>query len=306
MPSLTYEQASEEFLDYCSSVKGFSDNTTSAYKNDLSRASKVFKEKLISEITLKDVSKFIDSPGEKQRSASTRARTVATLRSFFIFCEKECGETVIDIREISLPKVPIDSAHALTEEEINLLLGSFSVDDAGNRDRAICELLYATGARISELQGLNTNDIDYEDKLIRVLGKGSKERVIPVGKMALDAIKLYHHDVRPHFVSRNSIRSTNALFVSLRGKRLSRQGIYNIVRKAATRVGLEKKVWPHVLRHSFATHLLEHGADIRIVQELLGHSSLATTQRYTAVDAARLQKVYERAHPRAIRKTNSK
>ncbi len=302
MPQLTYDRAQDEFLDYCASVRGYSPHTTVAYRNDLRRASTVLKNKKISSITLNDISSFIDAPGEKKRSAATRARTVATLRSFFLFCEKEYGEQVIDIRELTLPKVPVPTAHALEEEEINLLLSAFGTDDVSIRDRALCELLYATGSRISEVHGLNTNDIDYDEHLIRVLGKGSKERVVPIGGIALEAVKEYHHGARSHFLERRSrSTSTNALFLSQRGTRLSRQGLYDIVRKAATRVGLEKKVWPHVFRHSFATHLLQHGADMRVVQELLGHSSLSTTQRYTAVDTARLRSMYERSHPRAQR-----
>lgn len=192
------------------------------------------------------------------------------MRSFFLFCEKECGVSVIDIRDLVLPKVPLAPAHALDEEEVTLLLGAFADDDIGKRDRALCELLYATGVRISEVQGLDTRDVDYDEHLIRVLGKGSKERVIPIGAMALDALKEYHHNVRPHLLTqRKSGASTNAMFLSQRGSRLSRQGLYDIVRKTAQRVGLEYKVWPHVFRHSFATHLLQHGADMRIVQELL-------------------------------------
>ncbi len=302
MSALTFDRAQEEFLDYCTSVRGYSPNTTSAYRNDLKRAGEILKKKRISTITLNDVSKFIDAPAEKKRSAATRARTVATLRSFFLFCEKEYGEQVIDIRELTLPKVPLPEAHALEEDEITLLLGAFGTDDVSVRDRALCELLYATGARISEVHGLDTEDIDYDQQLIRVLGKGSKERVIPIGSIALEAVDVYHHSARSHFLSaRTKSGASNALFVSQRGTRLSRQGLYDIVRKAATRVGLEKKVWPHVFRHTFATHLLQHGADMRIVQELLGHSSLSTTQRYTAVDTARLRKLYDRSHPRAQR-----
>lgn len=300
MSALGYDRAREEFLDYCASVRGFSPNTVSAYRNDLKRAEPFLASKKVESITLKDLSVFIEAPDEKIRSASTRARTVATLRSFFLFCEKEYGINVVDIRELTLPKVPQAQARALEEDEITQLLSGFSNDNVGIRDHALCELLYATGIRISEAHGLDTKDIDYEERLIRVMGKGMKERVVPIGSIALDAIKQYHHVVRPIFLEkRTQSGATNAFFVSQRGNRLSRQGLYDIVRKAAQRTGLEKKVWPHVFRHSFATHLLQHGADMRIVQELLGHASLSTTQRYTAVDAARLHKMYERSHPRS-------
>lgn len=300
MATLNYPNAQLEFLDYCASVRGFSTNTTSAYRNDLKRAEHFFKTKKVAAISLSDISRFLESTEEKKRSPATRARTVATLRSFFQFCEKEYDENVVDIKELTLPKVPLPPAKALEIDEMESLLGSFSSDDVGIRDKALCELLYATGARISEVQTLNTSDIDYESRLIRVFGKGSKERVVPIGKVALEILKNYHFDVRPHFMAkRRKKASTNALFLSQTGNRLSRQGLYDIVRKASTRVGLEKKVWPHVFRHTFATHLLRAGADMRVVQELLGHSSIATTQRYTAVDTLRLQKIYDHAHPRA-------
>jgi integrase/recombinase XerD len=297
--SLSFDEATEEFLIYCSSVRGYSPNTISAYRNDLGRASQQLSKRKIEAIKLSDISRFIDNKDEKQRSASARARTVATLRSFFLFCEREYGANVVDVRELTIPKVPLEPAHALSEEEINAVLESFAPTDAGIRDKAICELLYATGIRISEARGLDSGDIDFDERVIRVFGKGSKERVVPISKYALNFVREYIDGPRRHFLEHRKGATTNALFLSQRGQRLSRQGVYDIVRKAAKRVGLEKKVWPHVFRHSFATHLLEHGADIRIVQELLGHSSLATTQRYTAVDMTKLHRLYERAHPRS-------
>ncbi len=297
--SITYNDAIEEFLVYCSSVKGFSANTLAAYRSDLYRSRKFLNGRDIDKIQLTDITKFTDSKEEKSRSKASRARCVSTLRSFFAFCERELSEEVVDIRDLSIPKIPVGAAKALDEESIELILANFTQDDASQRDLAICETLYSTGIRISELQGLDTNDIDYEQRLIRVLGKGMKERVVPIGTKALRAIRHYHFEIRPNFTEKRKGASTNALFLSLRGGRLTRQAIYDIVIKAAKKVGLEKKVTPHVFRHSYATHLLQHGADIRVVQELLGHASLATTQRYTAVEIQRLQKLYDRAHPRS-------
>ena len=300
MGEIKFHEAQLEFLEFCASVRGLTKNTTNAYRNDLNRAKAIFKDKDVASITLADISKFIDSPSEKIRSASSKARTVATLRSFFLFCERECDIEVVDIRELKMPKVSIPNAKSLELEEMELILGSFGSDEVSLRDKSICELLYATGARISETQTLNTGDIDYEMRVIRVFGKGSKERVIPIGRTALASLREYHFIVRPHMLQkRKKSSSTNALFLSQTGNRLSRQGLYDIVIKAAKRVGLEKRVWPHVFRHTFATHLLRAGADMRVVQELLGHSSIGTTQRYTAVDTDRLQLIYDNAHPRA-------
>ena len=307
MSQVNLNDAVEEFLEYCTSVKGFSGNTIHAYTNDLNRFKQKIHNKNVDSIALSDISKFLDSKEEKVRAASTRARTIATLRSFFLFCENEYELNVVDIKELSLPKVPMTPAKALTQEEVSDILRVFSDDIIGKRDRALCEILYATGIRISEAQGLDTSDIDYENKVLRVLGKGSKERVVPIGSVAIEALKEYHHNARSQILQKAKVAaSTNALFLSQRGKRLSRQGLYDIVLTAAKKVGLEKKVSPHVFRHSCATHLLHNGADMRIVQEILGHASLSTTQRYTAVDLDRLIYLYNRSHPRAKTRAKAK
>ncbi|MEI2834363.1 MAG: tyrosine-type recombinase/integrase [Acidimicrobiia bacterium] len=239
---------------------------------------------------------------KKARSVASSARMVATIRSLVKFLQSEYENTDLDLSDLKLPKVPQPMAKALTKEEIFLLLDSFGSDDVSIRDKAICEVLYSSGIRISEASGLDTNDIDYENQMLRVFGKGSKERVAPFGSIAMSSIKLYHQISRPHFVAKRKTNdSINALFLSQRGHRLTRQGIYDIVKKAAKRVDLEDEISPHVFRHSYATHLIEGGADIRIVQELLGHSSIATTQRYTKTDTKKIIETFTRAHPRATK-----
>lgn len=297
---MNIDVAIEEFLIYCSSERAFSKNTISAYSSDLYRFKLAIKNKNIEKLTVNDIAKFLDSENEKNRSMASRARVVATIRSMIKFLQNEFENVNLDLTELSLPKVPQAMAKALTKDEINLLLDSFASDDVSIRDKAICETLYSSGIRISEAQGLNTNDIDYENQLLRVFGKGSKERVTPFGAKAFESLELYHQVSRPHFVAkRKKSSSTNALFLSQRGQRLSRQAIYDIVKNAARKVDLEDKISPHVFRHSYATHLIEGGADIRIVQELLGHSSIATTQRYTKTDTQKMIDTFTRAHPRA-------
>lgn len=297
---MNIDVAIEEFLIYCSSERAFSKNTISAYSSDLNRFKLAIKNKNIEKLTVTDIAKFLDSENEKNRSMASRARVVATIRSMIKFLQNEFENVNLDLTELSLPKVPQAMAKALTKDEINLLLDSFASDDVSIRDKAICETLYSSGIRISEAQGLNTNDIDYENQLLRVFGKGSKERVTPFGAKAFESLELYHQVSRPHFVAkRKKSSSTNALFLSQRGQRLSRQAIYDIVKNAARKVDLEDKISPHVFRHSYATHLIEGGADIRIVQELLGHSSIATTQRYTKTDTQKMIDTFTRAHPRA-------
>ena len=296
------EDAIDEFIVYCASVRGFAPNTISAYKSDLKMFFSTTKKIQIEDIELLDVSTFLDLDSIKEKSPASRARIVATIRSLVKFLQSEYKISNIDISDFSLPKVPLPMAKALTEKEISSLLNSFASNDVGIRDRAICEILYSSGLRISESNGLNTDDIDYENQILRVFGKGSKERVTPFGSIAHEALYNYHHNVRPNFILKQKIsRTTNALFLSQRGARLSRQGIYNIVKSAARRVGLEKKMSPHVFRHSYATHLIEHGADIRIVQELLGHASISTTQRYTKTDTKKMIETFNRAHPRATK-----
>src|SRR5581483_3397080 len=232
-------------------------------------------------------------------SSASIARMLVAVRSFHRFCVDEGLLPADPTEAVQGPKVPAGIPKALTEAEVEAVLGSIVGDTpTALRDRAILELLYASGARISELVGLDRADLDLEHGAMRVFGKGAKERVVPVGRAALAAAQDYLARGRPH-LERPRARRTDALFLNVRGGRLTRQGCWNIVRKAAERVAMSDRMSPHVLRHSCATHLLDHGADLRVVQELLGHASLSTTQIYTKVSPERLRAVYDQAHPRA-------
>jgi integrase/recombinase XerD len=203
--------------------------------------------------------------------------------------------------DVGAPRVPQGIPKALTEAEVDALLGAVPGDGPRpQRDRAILEVLYAGGLRISELVGLDLGDVDLYDGLVRVMGKGSKERVVPLGRSAREAVGDYLTTGRPELSGAGRQRE-HALFLNARGGRLTRQGAWLIVRAAGDRAGLQGRLFPHVLRHSCATHMLDHGADIRVVQELLGHASLSTTQVYTKVSPERLRAVYDAAHPRARR-----
>jgi integrase/recombinase XerD len=221
------------------------------------------------------------------------------VRSFHRFCVEEGLLDDDPSGDVGAPRVPQGIPKALTEAEVDALLGAVPGDGPRpQRDRAILELLYAGGLRISELVGLDLGDADLYDGLVRVMGKGSKERVVPLGRSAREAVGDYLTTGRPQLAGRQ--RET-ALFLNARGGRLTRQGAWLIVRAAGDRAGLQGRLFPHVLRHSCATHMLDRGADIRVVQELLGHASLSTTQVYTKVSPERLRAVYEAAHPRAQR-----
>ena len=231
------------------------------------------------------------------------ARALVAVRSLHRFCVQEGGTAHDPTSDLRPPPVPQSLPKALSEEDVSSLLGAVTGGGPAQlRDRAVLEVLYGTGMRISELTGLSVSDLAVEDQLVRVFGKGSKERLVPLGRYARQALVAWLGPggraamVPPRWARR---ADADALFLNLRGGRLTRQGAWGIVRHYGQRVGLEGRLSPHVLRHSCATHLLDHGADIRVVQEVLGHASIATTQVYTKVSADRLRSVYLAAHPRA-------
>jgi integrase/recombinase XerD len=246
--------------------------------------------------------------GQPRWSSASVARALVAVRSFHRFCVDEGLSSDDPTEDAQAPRVPAGIPKALTEAEVESLLGAVLGDTPrASRDRAILETLYAGGLRISELVGLDRADLDFEAGLVRVFGKGAKERLVPIGRIARHALEEYLTRGRPAF-ERPTTRRTrdgDALFLNARGGRLTRQGAWGIVRAAAMRVGLEERVTPHVLRHSCATHMLDHGADLRVVQEVLGHASLSTTQVYTKVSPERLRAVYDAAHPRSRSRARS-
>ena len=289
--------------------RGLRPNTLAAYRRDLAIYAVYLQERKVRETANVDertVDDFVawlraarDEDGKPRWSASSIARTLVAVRSFHRFCVDEGLSADDPAQDVRAPKVPAGIPKALTEAEVETLLDAV----IGNtptivRDRAILETLYAAGLRISELVGLDRPDLDLDDGVVRVFGKGGKERVVPIGRAARAALTEYLTLARPQLV-RTAGGNHDAVFLNARGGRLTRQGCWGIVRAAAKRVGLEDRISPHVLRHSCATHLLDHGADLRVVQEVLGHVSLSTTQVYTKVTAERLRSVYESAHPRA-------
>ncbi len=300
----------EEYLSWLEVERGRSPRTLSSYRRDLV-AYQIWlaehRSAAMDGATSADVAAYVASL-RQTHSASSVARALSSLRGFHRFLVEEgaaLGDPTSELPGIGvadlLPK-------ALDEEETIRLLGSIvGTGPAVRRDRALLELLYATGARVSEAVGLNLGDVAEAMEatgvpLIRVFGKGSKERVVPLGRLARDALGDWlSGQGRELLVPRKwrSREDAEAVFLNVRGGRLSRVGAFGVVKKYATRVGLADRVSPHVLRHSCATHMLAHGADIRVVQELLGHASIATTQRYTKVSSEHLRSAYEGAHPRA-------
>lgn len=228
---------------------------------------------------------------------SSMARKLASLRTFFQFCIRGGFASHNPAKEIATPKVPKRVPKFLTVDEVFALLETASDDGAlGLRDRAIMELLYASGLRVSELVGLDMRDIDFSARTVRVLGKGRRERIVPMGEKAINSITNY---LGKRAVLAGARPDEKALFVNRQGGRLSARSVERLMVKYIKRAGLQKNVTPHTLRHSFATHLLDQGADMRGIQELLGHMSLSTTQKYTHVSMEKMMKVYDETHPKA-------
>ena len=301
------ERAVRGWLDHLDVERGVSANTLTSYRRDLARYAAYLRGRGVTEpgaVTRTHVSDFLATlreggPDHPPLAASSAARTLVAVRGFHRFLVLE-GDTPTDPADtVSPPRPPARLPKAISIEEVEALLEAASVGDtpASLRDRALLELLYGAGARISEAVGLDVDDVDTEQGVVRLFGKGGKERVVPLGSYAAQALSAYLVRARPALAAKG--KGTPAIFLNQRGGRLSRQSAWSVLRAAAERAGLSGHISPHTLRHSFATHLLDGGADVRVVQELLGHASVTTTQIYTLVTVQRLREVYAQSHPRA-------
>ena len=301
------DRAVRGYLDHLAVERGLSANTLASYRRDLRRYAGFLTTDGVGEpadITEKHVSAFLRSLREGDEdhlalSATSAARTVVAVRGLHRFLAREglvADDAAVTVRP---PTPPRKLPKAIPLADVERLLAAAGSDGTplGLRDRALLEMLYGTGARISEAVGLNRDDVDEAAGTVLLRGKGAKERVVPVGSYALEALSAYLVRARPGLLAAG--RATPALFLNARGGRLSRQSAWTVLRTVAARAGLSTPVSPHTLRHSFATHLLDGGADVRVVQELLGHASVTTTQVYTLVTVEQLREVYAAAHPRA-------
>ena len=299
-----------EFLQHLAVEKGRSRLTLDSYRRDLARFARFLSERGLEgpeEASPSDVEDFIVSLRKEGLSARSVSRALSALRSFYEFAIAEGISSSNPAREVAGPHSMSPLPKALSKEEIERLIESIDGPaPADIRDRAIVEVLYSTGARISEIAALDLGDIDLENELVRIVGKGNKQRIVPLGSHARAALERYLSLSRPVLVERASrIRAPAALFVNARGQRLTRQGLWSILKRRASRVGLGEELSPHILRHSCATHMLEGGADIRAVQEMLGHASLTTTQTYTKITFSRIKSVYRSTHPRSGNRSGS-
>ena len=299
--------AARRYLDHLTVERGLADNTLAAYRRDLDRYLAFLATRGVAELDGVDpgtVRSFIASvsasthgPDGEPYRATTVSRMLSSVRTFHRFAVRE-GLTDDDpTAGVVRPRLPRALPHPLTVEEVGRIVEAPHTEEpTGLRDRAILELLYGAGLRVSELTGLDVDDLDLETAAVRVLGKGSKEREVPIGRMAREAVAAYLTSGRPSLAGP---RSRAAMFLNTRGGRLTRQSCARLLEAHARAAGIRRRVTPHDLRHSFATHLLEGGADVRVVQELLGHASVATTQIYTLVTTEHLRSAYDAAHPRA-------
>ncbi|WUS77089.1 site-specific tyrosine recombinase XerD [Kribbella sp. NBC_01245] len=300
-------RAVSSYLDHLTVERGLAANTLASYRRDLKRYVGFLAEASVSElsgISEASVSGFLMRLREGDAdhpplTTSSAGRSVVAVRGFHRFCLRE-GLTGTDpAAAVKPPPPPQRLPKALSVDEVTRILNAAAGEDVLNaRDAALLEFLYGTGARISEAVGLDVDDIDIEAGAVLLRGKGGKERVVPVGSYALEALSAYKVRARPELVSRG--RGSHALFLNARGGRLSRQSAWTVLRRAAAKAGIAKEISPHTLRHSFATHLLDGGADVRVVQELLGHASVTTTQVYTLVTVDKLREIYATTHPRAL------
>jgi integrase/recombinase XerC len=300
----------DSFLDYLRSQKGYSDHTVKNYQVDLDHFLKFLvnkenstgKKQIAPELESIDFLVIREYLGRLygRYKRTTIARKLSAIRSFFYFLERKGLVQSNPAADISSPKqgryIP---THLPVDEMFRLLEGPDRAKPLGLRDLAILEVLYSCGIRVSELSGLNLSSIDFDQRLVKVLGKGNKERIVPIGRKALGAIQDYMEATLPLRKKAQRDPQDEPLFINFRGGRLTTRSIGRVVKKYASQCGLMTEITPHSLRHTFATHLLDGGADLRSVQELLGHVSLSTTQKYTHVSLEKLMEVYDKAHPRS-------
>lgn len=292
----------KDFIHYLLVEKGLSKNTLISYERDLKGyihyIQSVENMNSLQEVQRFQIVHFLGFLKDQGKSSKTIARHIASIRSFHQFLLREKVVDHDPSVHIDRPKLEKSLPKVLSLKEVEKLLDFPKANDHyGMRDKAMLELLYATGIRVSELIGLNIEDAHLTMGFVRCIGKGNKERIIPLGKTAADAIQKYLDEGRPQFVSKKY--TDKALFLNHHGKRLTRQGFWKILKRLTAEAGIVKELTPHTLRHSFATHLLENGADLRAVQEMLGHADISTTQIYTHVTKTRLKDVYSQFHPRA-------
>lgn len=297
---ISFQKHIKSFLNYLNFEKGLSENTLLAYKNDIKNYLEYIHSLKIDDlenVSHHHINNFIIYLYELGLNEASRVRYLSSVRSFhkFLVEEKKLKQDVTE--KVVFPKCKKKLPEVLSFDEIQKLINTIDTNTiAGIRDRALVEILYACGLRVSELCNLESKNIIWDYEILRITGKGNKERIVPIGSSAMHWLKEYINNARPLLLNNHD---ESAIFINQRGKKLTRMGVWKILHNYAIKVGLEDKVHPHVFRHSFATHLLEGGADLRAVQEMLGHSDISTTQIYTNIDREYIKSVHKKYHPKA-------
>jgi len=290
------ENLINEFLNYLIIDKNYSKNTKESYKESLKKFNIFFKNKDIKSLKKEDINNYLAHLSDMNLDTKSIAHNISVLKSFYKYLMIQKIIKINPMDSIKLPKVKKSLPNSLSIEEVDKLLDIEIKDKYSSRNKAMLELMYAGGLRVSELISIKLQDINIDNCSLRVYGKGSKERIIPIGDYALNALNIYLNGYRDSYLNG---KTSDYLFVTSRGTQMTRQQFFKIIKKLALELGIKTNFSPHTLRHSFATHLLDNGADLRSIQEFLGHSSISTTQIYTYVSSENLRKNYDKSHPHA-------
>ena len=282
------------FINYLLIDKKYSKNTIMSYQNELFKFNDYFSNKKIKDISKTDIRNYIKYLNLQKIDERSIAHSISVLRSFYKFLSISNDKIENPIQTINLPKIPKKLPNVLSVDDVDKILNIQVVDKYSSRDKAMLELMYSSGLRVSELINLKLNDISLDEDVVRILGKGSKERIVPIGDCAKEALNNYINIYRKDLFKNNR---SDYLFLSKNGTKLSRQYFFKLIKKQSSLNNINKNISPHTLRHSFATHMLNYGADLRSIQELLGHSDISTTQIYTHISQSKIKDDYINSHP---------
>lgn len=282
------------FINYLLIDKKYSKNTIMSYQNELFKFNDYFSNKKIKDISKADIRNYIKYLNSQKIDERSIAHSMSVLRSFYKFLSISNDKIENPIQTINLPKIPKKLPNVLSVDDVDKILNIQVVDKYSSRDKAMLELMYSSGLRVSELINLKLNDISLDEDVVRILGKGSKERIVPIGDCAKEALNNYINIYRKDLFKNNR---SDYLFLSKNGTKLSRQYFFKLIKKQSSLNNINKNISPHTLRHSFATHMLNYGADLRSIQELLGHSDISTTQIYTHISQSKIKDDYINSHP---------